>query len=76
MNIDLYRDDGSDLLEATSRSETDRISSKIEKLFKHRNLYITTELDFTQTDFLDVTLNLKSGKYRVAHKSLYVSEIK
>ena len=63
MNIDLYRDDGLAILEATSGPETDRIRKKIDKLFKDHNLHITTELGLIQTDFLDVTFNLKSGKY-------------
>ena len=32
-------------------------------------MHITTELGLIQTDFLDVTLNLKSGKYWPYHKS-------
>ena len=62
MNIGLCRDDGLAILEATSGPETDRIRKKIEKLFKDHNLHITTELGPIQTDFLDVTFNLKSGK--------------
>ena len=63
MNIGLYRDDGLAILEATSGPETDRIRKKIEKLLKDHNLQITTELGLIQTNFLDVTFNLKSGKY-------------
>ena len=63
INIGLYRDDGLAMLEATSGPETDRIRKKIEKLFKDYNLHITTELGLIQTEFLDVTFNLKSGKY-------------
>ena len=63
MNIGLYKDDGLAILEATSGPETDQIRKKIEKLFKDHNLHITTELGLFQTDFLDVTFNLKSGKY-------------
>ena len=63
MNIGLYRDDGLAILEATSGPETNQIWKKIEKLFKNHNLHITTELGLIQTDFLDVTFNLKSGKY-------------
>ena len=63
MNIGLYRDDGLAILEATSGLETDRIQKKTEKLFKDHNLHITTKIGLIQTDFLDVTFNLKSGKY-------------
>ena len=62
-NIGLYQDDGLETLEATSGPETDWIGKKIVKLFKDHNLQITTELGLIQTDFLDVTFNLKSGKY-------------
>ena len=50
-------------LEATSGPETDQIRKKIEKLFKDPNLHIAWELGLIQTDFLDVTSNLKSEKY-------------
>ena len=63
MNIGLYRNDGLAILEATSGPETDQIRKKIKMLFKDHNLHITMELGLIQTDFLDVTFNLKSGKY-------------
>ena len=63
INIRLNRDDGSAILQATSGPQTDQIRKKIKKLFKVHNLHFTTELGFIQTDFLDVTFNLKSGKY-------------
>ena len=63
MNIGLYRDDDSATFKATPGPKTDRIRKKIEDLFKNHNLHITTELGFNQTDFLDATFNLKTGKY-------------
>ena len=60
INIGLYRYDGLAILEATSGPETDRIRKKIKKLFNDHNLHITTELGLIQSDFLDVTFNLKS----------------
>ena len=63
MNIGLYRDNGLVIFEATSGLKMDRIRKKIEKLFKDNNLHITTELGLIQIGFLDVTFNLKCGKY-------------
>ena len=63
MNVGPYRDDDLAILEVTSGPETDRIKKKIEKLFKDHNLHITTELGFIQTDFVDVTFNLKSPQH-------------
>ena len=68
MNIGLYRNDGLAILEATSGLKTDRIRKKIEKLFKDHNLHITTQLGLIQTNFLDTTFNLKSGKYLPYHR--------
>ena len=63
MNIGHYRDNRLAILKAPSGSETNQIKKQIEKLFKDHNQHITTELGLIQTDFLDVTFNLKSGKY-------------
>ena len=40
-----------------------RIKKKIIKLFHQHGLNITAETNLVQTNFLDVTFNLKSGKY-------------
>ena len=72
-----YRYDGLAILKVTTGPETNQIRTKIEKLFKDHNLHITPELDLIQTDFLDVTLNLKSRKcwsYRKSNNQpVYIS---
>ena len=62
-NIGLYRDDGLAILEDTSSPISERIKKKIIKLFHQHGLKTTTEINLVQTNFLDVTFNLKSGKY-------------
>ena len=63
MNIGLHTDVSLVILEAISGPEMDRIGKKIEELFKNHNLHITAELGLIHIDLLDVTFNLKSGKY-------------
>ena len=58
----LYRDDGLAILQNSSGPNTDRIKKRIIKLFQKYNLKITIEANIIQTDFLDVTLNLKTEK--------------
>ena len=62
-NIGLYRDDGLAIRENASGPTSERIKKKTIKLFHQHGLKITTETNLVQTNFLDVTLNLKSGKY-------------
>ena len=59
----LYRDDGLAILRNSSCPNTDRIKKRIIKLFQKHNLKITIEANIIQTDFLDVTLNLKTEKH-------------
>ena len=58
----LYRDDGLAILRNSSGPNTDRIKKRIMKLFQKHNSKITIEANIIQTDFLDVTLNLKTEK--------------
>ena len=62
-NIGLYRDDGLAILENASGPTSERIKKKIIKLFRQHELNITAETNLVKTNFLDVTFNLKSGKY-------------
>ena len=62
-NVGLYRDDGLAILENASGPESERIKKKIIKLFQQYGLNISADTNLVQTDFLDVTFNLKSGKY-------------
>ena len=58
-----YRDDGLAILRNSSGPNTDRIKKRIIKLFRKHNLKITIETNIIQTDFLDVTLNLKTENH-------------
>ena len=57
------RDDGLAILENASGPSSERIKKRIIKLFQHHGLKITAETNLVQTNFLDVTLDLKSGRY-------------
>jgi len=61
--IGLYRDDVLAVVQNTSGPAIDRLKKDIIKIFQNHKLWITTETNLIQTDFLDVTLNLISGKY-------------
>ena len=62
-NISLYRDDGLAILENASGPSSECIKKWIIKLFQHHSLKITAETNLVQTNFLDVTLDLRSGRY-------------
>ena len=62
-NIGLCRDDGLAILENASGPSSERIKKRIIKFFQHHGLKITAETNLVQTNFLDVTLDLKSGRY-------------
>ena len=61
-NIGLYRDDG---LAAFNRKpqEIEKIKKELCKIFRDNDLKITVEANTTIVNFLDVTLDLKIGKY-------------
>ena len=62
-NIRLCRDDGLSCFENKSGPELEKIEKKICKIFKDNGLNITTETNLHITEYLDVTFNLKTGKY-------------
>ena len=62
-NIGLYRDDGLAALNRTPQ-EIERIKKDLCKTFRDNDLKITVEANKTTVNFLDVTLDLKSGKHR------------
>ena len=62
-NVGLYRDDGLAALKNQSGPHSERIRKKLIELFQTYDLKITSDFKLVQADFLDVTLNLKSGKY-------------
>ena len=61
--VGLYRDDGLAVLNNISGPKTDRIRKQLIKLFQDYDMKISVELNLTQTDFLDATLNLNTGKF-------------
>ena len=67
--IDLYRDDGLACFEHTSRPQADRIRKNFIRIFKEDfGLSITCESNLKAVNFLDVTLNLTTGKYQPYNK--------
>ena len=61
--VGLYRNDGLAILHNSSGPATERIRKKLIKTFKDHGLQITTKVGIVRTDFLDLTLDLKLGKY-------------
>ena len=57
------RDDGLAILQNCSGQRMDNIRKKLIKLFKDESLDITVETNLKITDFLDITLNLSTGKF-------------
>jgi hypothetical protein len=61
--VGLYRDDGLAIIQKANGPKLDRIRKKIIETFKKEGLKITIEIDLTEVDFLDVKMNLASGKF-------------
>ena len=62
-DLGLYRDDGIAVIENASGPKMDNLRKKVIALFKSFDLSITAETNLHQTDFLDVTFNLQTGKF-------------
>ena len=60
--IDSCRDDGLAALQL-SRPQADRARKDLCEIFRSCGLKVTVDILMTQTDFLDVTFDLSSGKY-------------
>ena len=60
--IGLYLDDGLAILRNTSGLGVERIRKNILKTFQQHGLQVTAKANMIETDFLDITLNLSSGK--------------
>ena len=67
-NIGLYRDDGLAVLNNASGPVMERIRKDLIKIFKDDGFSITADSNLKGTDFLDVYLDLRSGKYKPYHK--------
>ena len=61
-DLGLYRDDGLGTTSSSGR-EADRARKTITQIFKNHGLQVTIETRLTRTDFLDVTLDITTGKY-------------
>ena len=61
--IGLYRDDGLLVVHNSNGPKLDRLRKNIIKLFKDESLNITIDTNLKVTDFLDVTLDLETGKH-------------
>ena len=68
-NVGLYRDDGLAAINSSSGPVLDKMRKNIIALFKNEGLSITIETNLFETDFLDVTYNLATGKFFSFRKS-------
>ena len=62
-NAGLYKDDGLGVVNDANGQKLDRLRKDIIEIFKSEGLSITRETNLIETDFLDVTFNLHTGKY-------------
>ena len=61
-NIGLYRDDGFGAINNSSGPVLVKMRKNVIALFKNEDLSITMETNLFETDFIDVTFNLATGK--------------
>ena len=75
-NVGLYRDDGLAIVHKANGLKVDRLRKDIISLFKDEGLSITIDTNLIETDFLDVSFNLNTGKYfpfkKLNNKPLYI----
>ena len=64
----LYRDDGLGVISNVSASDFERLSKRIRRIFSNVGFKITIETGAVTTDFLDVTLDLRNGRYHPYRK--------
>ena len=62
-NIGLYGDNGLGILDNAFGPSSERTRKRLIALFQDHSLKVSSECNLVQTDFLDVTFNLKSKKY-------------
>ena len=67
-DIGLYRDDGLAVHRVTSGREAERTKKDLVKRFNDLGLKILIETNLKVTNFLDLTLNLKTGRYHPYRK--------
>ena len=66
-HLGLYRDDGLAVANLTG-VEVEKLRKQVFKFFKSLDLNVTIEANITETDFLDLYLNLKDCTYRPYRK--------
>ena len=66
-HLGLYRDDGLAVVNLTG-VKVEKLRKQVFKLFKSLDLNVTIESNITETDFLDLYLNLKDSTYRPYRK--------
>ena len=63
-NVGLYRDDGLAAIKRTNSLILEiKCGKNIIAIFKEESLTITVDTNLIETDFLDVTFNLATGKF-------------
>ena len=67
-HIGLYRDNGLAILKNTSCPEAEKLKKKFQKIFKEKDLDIIIQCNLKITNYLDITLNLNDGSYRLYRK--------
>ena len=76
ISVGLYRDDGLGLVHKANGTKVDRLRKDIISLFKDEGLSTTIDTNLIETDFLDVSFSLNTGKYfpfkKPNNTSLYI----
>ena len=67
-NVGLCKDDGFSVIENTNGPKLDDLRKDAIAIFHNVELEITIDINLTTTDFLDVTLDLFTGKYHPCRK--------
>ena len=68
ISFGLYRDDGLGSYMNMPGPTTEHTRKAIIKIFKNNGLSITINMNMTQANFLDVSMNIESGKYKPYRK--------
>ena len=67
-NIGLHRDDGLAIIKKRSARLADKTRKELHKIFEQFGLKITAESNLHVVNFLDVTFDLSTGKYKPYRK--------
>ena len=67
-NIGLYRDDGLAIMKNKSARLADKTRKELHKIFENFDLKITAEANLKIVNFLDVTFDLNTGKFKPFRK--------